>query len=258
MRALLQCQDVTIRAGARELIQQLQWRIEPQQRWGILGPNGCGKTSLLHSMAGLRELEEGEILLQQQSLSSYSRRELAKLTGLLFQHSSYDFPTRVDELVMAGRFARQKLLTGNSSEDLQMVHSAMQNFKIAHLAERAANSLSGGEMQRVAMAVLHTQSPRIALLDEPENHLDPGIMFIILQLLTEYFSNNNRTCIMVLHDPSVAVRLCSHLLLLFGNGRYIKGRTMDVATPENLSELYAHPMHAVSIDDGLLFYPAGK
>lgn len=60
---------------------------------------------------------------------------------------------------------------------------------------------------------------------------------------------------MVLHDPSVAVRLCSHLLLLFGDGRYIQGRTMDIAIPENLSELYAHPMHAVTIDDGLLFYP---
>ncbi len=255
MKALLQCQKINIRAGDRELIQQLQWRIEPQQCWGILGPNGCGKTSLLHSLAGLREVEDGEIRIQQQSINSYSRRELAQLIGLLFQHSSYDFPTRVEELVMSGRFAHQKLLAGISAEDRQLVHIAMRNFKIAELADRAANTLSGGEMQRVAMAILHTQSPRIALLDEPENHLDPGIMFKLLQLVRNYFSIENRSCIMVLHDPSVAVRLCSHLLLLFGDGRYIKGRTMDIATPENLSELYAHPMHAVTIDDGLLFYP---
>ena len=255
MKTLLQCQKITIRAGARELIHQLQWRIDPQQCWGILGPNGCGKTSLLHSMAGLREVEDGEILIWQRSLNSYSRRELAQLIGLLFQHSSYDFPTRVEELVMAGRFAQQKLLAGVSAEDRQQVHAAMRNFEIAQLAGRAANTLSGGEMQRVAMAILHAQSPRIALLDEPENHLDPGIMFKLLQLLTEYFSINNRSCIMVLHDPSVAVRLCSHLLLLFGDGRYMQGRTMEIATPGNLSELYAHPMHAVRIDDGLLFYP---
>ncbi len=255
MKALLQCQEINIRAGNRELINQLQWRIEPQQCWGILGPNGCGKTSLLHSLAGLREVEDGEILIQQQPINSYSRRELAQLIGLLFQHSSYDFPTTVEELVMSGRFAQQKLLSGVSAEDRRQVHTAMQNFKIAQLADRAANSLSGGEMQRVAMAILHTQSPRIALLDEPENHLDPGIMFHLLQLLTVYFSIENRSCIMVLHDPSVAVRLCSHLLLLFGDGRYIKGRTMDIATPANLSKLYVHPMHAVPIDDGLLFYP---
>ncbi|MBG7602492.1 MAG: ABC transporter ATP-binding protein [Gammaproteobacteria bacterium] len=255
MKALLQCREISIRAGNRELIHQLQWRIEPQQCWGILGPNGCGKTSLLHSLAGLREVEEGGIFIQQQSINSYSRRELAQLIGLLFQHSSYDFPTRVEELVMSGRFAHQNLLAGVSAEDRQLVHTAMQNFMIAHLAERAANTLSGGEMQRVAMAILHTQSPRIALLDEPENHLDPGVMFKLLQLLKEFFSIENRSCIMVLHDPSVAVRLCSHLLLLFGDGRYIKGRTMEIATPENLSELYAHPMHAVNIDDGLLFYP---
>ncbi len=255
MKALLQCQKINIRAGNRELINQLQWRIEPQQCWGILGPNGCGKTSLLHSLAGLREVEDGEILIQQQPINSYSRRGLAQLVGLLFQHSSYDFPTTVEELVMSGRFAQQKLLAGITTEDRQQVHTAMRNFKITELAKRAANTLSGGEMQRVAMAILHTQSPRIALLDEPENHLDPGIMFKLLQLLTEYFSTDNRSCIMVLHDPSVAVRLCSHLLLLFGDGRYIQGRTMDIATPENLSELYAHPMHAVTIDNGLLFYP---
>ncbi len=255
MKALLQCQKITIRAGDRELIHQLQWRIEPQQCWGILGPNGCGKTSLLHSLAGLREVEDGEILIQQRSFNSYSRRELAQLIGLLFQHSSYDFPTRVEDLVMSGRFAQQRLLAGVSAEDSQQVQIALQNFNIAQLADRAANTLSGGEMQRVAMAILHTQSPRIALLDEPENHLDPGIMFQLLQLLTRFFSTENRACIMVLHDPSVAVRLCSHLLLLFGDGRYIKGRTMEIATPENLSELYAHPMHAVNIDDGLLFYP---
>ena len=255
MKALLQCQDVTINAGGRELIYQLQWRIEPQQCWGILGPNGCGKTSLLHSLAGLREVDEGEIHIQQRSINSYSQRQLAQLIGLLFQHSSYDFPTRVEELVMSGRFAQQKLLAGITTEDRQQVHSAMQKFKITQLAGRAANTLSGGEMQRVAMAILHTQSPRIALLDEPENHLDPGIMFKLLQILIEYFSTENRSCIMVLHDPSIAVRLCSHLLLLFGDGRYLKGATMDIATTENLSELYAHPMHVVSIDDGLLFYP---
>ena len=255
MKALLQCQKINIRAGNRELIHQLQWHIEAQQCWGILGPNGCGKTSLLHSLAGLREVEDGEILIQQQSINSYSRRELAQLIGLLFQHSSYDFPTAVEELMMSGRFAHQSLLAGDSAEDRQLVHTAMQDFMITHLAKRAANSLSGGEIQRVAMAILRTQSPRIALLDEPENHLDPGIMFKLLQLLTGYFSINNRSCIMVLHDPSVAVRLCSHLLLLFGDGRYIKGRTMEIATPENLSKLYAHPMHAVNIDDGLLFYP---
>ena len=255
MKPLLQCQDISIHVDGRKLINQLQWRIEPQQRWGILGPNGCGKTSLLHSLAGLRKVEEGEILIERQSVNCYSRRELANLIGLLFQHSSYDFPTRVEELVMAGRFAQQKLLAGDTTEDRQLVQTAMQGFKIAHLAERAANTLSGGEIQRVAMAILRTQAPRIALLDEPENHLDPGIMFELLQMLTEFFSINNRSCVMVLHDPSVAVRLCSHLLLLFGDGRYIKGRTMDVATSENLSELYAHPMHTVTIDDGLLFYP---
>ena len=255
MKALLQCQKINICAGDRELIHQLQWRIDPQQCWGILGPNGCGKTSLLHSMAGLREVEDGEILIWQRSLNSYSRRELAQLIGLLFQHSSYDFPTRVEDLVMSGRFAQQRLLAGVSAEDSQQVQIALQNFNIAQLADRAANTLSGGEMQRVAMAILHTQSPRIALLDEPENHLDPGVMFQLLQLLTNFFSTENRSCIMVLHDPSVAVRLCSHLLLLFGDGRYIQGRTMEIATPENLSELYAHPMHAVRIDDGLLFYP---
>jgi iron complex transport system ATP-binding protein len=255
MKALLQCQKINIRAGDRELIHQLQWSIGPQQCWGILGPNGCGKTSLLHSLAGLREVEDGEIFIQQHSINSYSRRELAQLIGLLFQHSSYDFPTTVEDLVMSGRFAQQRLLAGVSVEDHQLVHTAMRNFRIAQLAGRTANTLSGGEMQRVAMAILHTQSPQIALLDEPENHLDPGIMFKLLQLLIEYFSINNRSCIMVLHDPSVAVRLCSHMLLLFGDGRYIKGSTMEIATPENLSELYAHPMHAVPIDDGLLFYP---
>jgi iron complex transport system ATP-binding protein len=110
-------------------------------------------------------------------------------------------------------------------------------------------------MQRVALAILLTQAPNLALLDEPENHLDPGVTILLLQLVKDYFSNNNNCLVMALHDPSIALRLCSHLLLLFGDGRYLAGATATVATAENLSSLYAHPMAVVDTDDGRLFYP---
>lgn len=255
MTPLLQCDDICISAGGKVLASKLRWRVAAGECWGLLGPNGCGKTTLLLSLAGLSPLDRGEILLNQRNITSYSRRGFARLVGLLFQHNSYDFPTSVAELVITGRFAHQRLLAGVNDAERRLVLQRLQDLGIAHLAGRQANSLSGGEMQRVALAILLTQAPRLALLDEPENHLDPGVTIKLLQLVKDFFSNNNKALVMALHDPSIALRLCSHLLLLFGDGRYLAGATGTVATAENLSALYAHPMGVVDTDDGQLFYP---
>jgi iron complex transport system ATP-binding protein len=255
MTPLLQCDDVCISAGGKALASKLQWRIAAGECWGLLGPNGCGKTTLLLSLAGLSPLDHGEILFKQRNINSYSRRQLARLVGLLFQHNSYDFPTTVAELVMTGRFAHQPLLAGVTDAERCLVSERLQELGIAQLAGRQANTLSGGEMQRVAMAILLTQAPSLALLDEPENHLDPGVTIKLLQSVKDFFSKNNKGLVVALHDPSLALRLCSHLLLLFGDGRYLAGATATVATAENLSALYAHPMGVVDTDDGQLFYP---
>jgi iron complex transport system ATP-binding protein len=117
------------------------------------------------------------------------------------------------------------------------------------------DTLSGGERRRVGLATLLSQQAGIQLLDEPENHLDPGIRLKLLQSFVGQLDSHKQTAVMVLHEPALAARLCSHLLLLFEDGSYLAGKADQVATEEHMTRLYGTPFHAVRNGKILLFYP---
>ena len=254
MTALLDCNRVTLAAGPKQLVRSLEWTVGAGEQWGILGPNGCGKTTLLHSLSGLHEVREGEILLRGQPLGALSRREIARLTGLLFQENHYPFPLSVEELVLAGRFPWQSVLAVVSAEERRLAREALATMQLEGFQQRRIDSLSGGERRRVALAALLCQQAAINLLDEPENHLDPGIRLTLLRRFLEQ-QPAARATVMVMHDPALAVRLCSHLLLLFSDGSWLAGRTEEIATGGNLSRLYGAPFEATRAGEVLLVYP---
>jgi len=122
------------------------------------------------------------------------------------------------------------------------------------MENRNTHTLSGGERQRMEIATLLTQQPQLALLDEPSNHLDPGQQIIMLQLLQEHFTVEERALVMVLHDCNLAMRFCDHLLLLKGNGEYLAGSLTELASAENLSWLYQHPVSLQRVDEQICLH----
>lgn len=268
MTPLLTADNLLLRAGPRTLCSGLSLRVEQGQRWGLLGKNGAGKTSLLHTLAGLRTPPEGAVLLDGTPLAALSPAQIAEEVGLLLQESVDALPSTVLETALLGRHPHTKNRLFDNAEDLAIAQEALRKLGIESLAQRAVNSLSGGERQRLALAMLLAQRPRLLLLDEPSNHLDLGFQTPLIHLLlsqasgkleeTALSSDNvsqGAAVIMATHDINLAARVCDNIVLMIGDGVTLVGKAVDVLTEENLAKAYDCPIARVEHEGRTLFYP---
>lgn len=243
--------DVPGRADGRPL----DFRVEPGQVWGVLGPNGVGKTTLLHTLAGLRAPRSGKVLLDARPLADVRRRAVAQQLGLVFQERQDGFPATVLETALIGRHPYITPWRMEGGEDLRFAHDALMRLDVEHLSERLVSTLSGGERQRVAIATVLTQSPRIWLADEPTNHLDLHHQTAVMTLLAEQ-AQEGRTVLMCLHDLNLAARWCDHLLLLYPDGKACWGPARRMLVLEALERLYNQPLASALVDGAPVYVPA--
>lgn len=255
MSPLLACHGLTLAAGTRTLVADLQFSIRPGQCWAVLGPNGSGKTSLLHTLAGLRPPRHGSLSWRERPLQDWSRPALARELGLLLQDDSDPFPASVLETALSGRHPHLGRWQWEDSADLALARQALRDTDLAELAEREVATLSGGERRRLAIATLLVQAPQLAMLDEPTNHLDLRHQFGLLQMLRERFGTRDHALLMVLHDVNLALRYCDRLLLLYGDGRWEAGAAAELADAERLTSLYGYPLQSVGEGPQQRFMP---
>jgi len=253
----LSCRDLTIRINSRLLVEDLDLTLEPGDFVCMLGPNGVGKTLTLHTLAGLRDPENGEVVLAGHALHSLSRPDIARRLGLLLQHHEDAFPVTVLETALMGRHSHIGFWQWESPSDLQCARAALADMDLAHLEQRPAGSLSGGERRRLSMATLLVQNPAVLLLDEPMNHLDPLHRFSLLEKLKD-LAGRGRTVLASIHDPVLASRYADSVLLLYGDGRWKYGPTHKLLTAEHLGELYGTPFARYSSDDDNVLLPVAS
>ncbi|VAW57958.1 hypothetical protein MNBD_GAMMA11-1449 [hydrothermal vent metagenome] len=238
----LQTQNLCIDTGNEKVCENLQLNIKPGEIWGVLGRNGIGKTTLLHTLAGLREPGSGHVLLGPQNIQQLPRKSIAQKLGLLLQHTEDAFPVSVLETVVSGRHPHISNWQWESKADYSIAHRALKQVEMSAFTHRQVNELSGGERQRVSIATLLTQNPDIFLLDEPNSHLDLKYQIQLLNILTEKARNQQKTIVMSLHDLNLAARFCDSVLLLTGNGHTLMGETEALLNEENLMDLYDYPV----------------
>ena len=238
----LAARDVTVSVGTRCLVRDLSLSFPQGEFIALLGRNGSGKTLTLHTLAGLRDAQSGEVLLNGASLQSLARKTVAQTLGVLTQDTEDGFATTAIESVLIGRHPHLKLLQWEGNEDRRIADESLKRVGLDEFANRLTDTLSGGERRRVAIASLLAQQPSVLLLDEPTNHLDPHHQLAILGLFKE-LARNGGTVIASLHDPTLAARFADRALLLFGDGRWQAGAAEEVLTAGVLSELYLTPMH---------------
>lgn len=255
MSVLLETRDLAVQVGAAAVCAGLDLRIGPGNRWAILGRSGIGKTTLLHTLAGLHRPARGEVRWRNRPIEQLPRRELARALGVVLQHDDYRFPLTVQDAVLAGRHPHLPRWRTEGPEDRERARSAITAAGLRGLEHRLADSLSGGERRRLALATLLTQDPELALLDEPVNHLDPGQQLAVIDLLRERFGAAGRALVVVLHDVNLALRCCTHLLLLYGDGATRSGEVAALATPAILEDLYGNPLAEVEVDGQPRFLP---
>ncbi|MFM2287048.1 MAG: hypothetical protein RL684_191 [Pseudomonadota bacterium] len=252
--ALLAARGLDIEAGGRLLVAQLDLALMPGEFLVVLGRNGTGKSLTLRSFAGLRPARGG-LQLGGAPLQSLSRRAIARQLGWLAQDAEDALATSVLEAVLLARHPHLPWWQRPGGDDARIAHAALAELGVAALAGRACDTLSGGEQRRVALAALLAQSPRLYLLDEPSNHLDPQHQVQVLELFRARCAQG---CAVVatLHDPGLAARCADRVLLLQGDGRWQLGSADELLRADTLGELYGTPMLELGSGARRAFTPA--
>ncbi|MCR4659584.1 MAG: ABC transporter ATP-binding protein [Bacteroidales bacterium] len=227
--------DLSVCYGRKTVLQGLSATIESGACYAVMGPNGCGKTTLLRCIGGLMEPAGGSVELCGRPVHSYPARELARRVAYVQQHPLRDIEFTAYETVMTGRNPYQRNLHGESEADRQAVEQAMLQTNTWHLRNTRTDRTSGGELQRIALARAIAQQTPVMLLDEPVSNLDIAHQFDILSLLAGI---EGKTVLIVIHDLNLALRYCPRLLLLSGGGVVYQGSTADGLTPENIKHVF--------------------
>jgi iron complex transport system ATP-binding protein len=251
----LQISSLELQLGDKLLCRNLDLTIKPGESWGLLGRNGAGKTTLLHSILGIRKPRAGSIRIGKRDCREIPRRELATRVGMLFQEGVGSLPATVFETVMLGRHPHASSLLSDSDADIAAARRAMAAFDLSDLAERQVESLSGGEQQRLALAMLIAQQPDLYLLDEPNNHLDVAFQIRLLSAFDAIVSGAGASLLMATHDINLAARFCEYIVLLLDDGNHLTGPRDEVLTEANLSDAYHCRIRRVADGDLTLFYP---
>ncbi len=257
MHPALVAEDLDVRIGAVNVVSGLNLAIGRGEFWGLLGPNGVGKTTLLKTFAGLFDASRGGISLAGQRLDQLSRRHIARHLGMLAQHSHYAFDASCLQTALVGRHPHLKAWSRESDQDYRLARNALADLELLALAERSCMDLSGGESRRLALATLLVQDPAFMLLDEPTNHLDPANQVTILNVLHRKVSEQRKAALMALHEVNLATCYCSHVLLLYGDGEWQAGPAAELLTAENLSRLYRCRVQVISDGRQRVFALAG-
>lgn len=256
MTVLLSVRDLDVNIGSVRVAAGLGFDLEPGQRMAILGRNGTGKTTLLSTLAGLREAEAGSISLCGETYGRLGPRRAARLRGLLPQGHLDAFQSTVLETALIGRHPHIGRWAWEGREDERIAREALAAVDLAGLGSREVHTLSGGERQRLAIAALLAQRPRLYLLDEPLAHLDLNHQIAVLELFSRRARADGVGIVMVLHDINLALRHADRALLLFGEGRTLEGPVAAVLTAESLSRLYGHPLRELRDGAARYFVPA--
>ena len=255
MSILLETRGLTIKKGNRTLCHQLDLTVNQGERWGILGQNGAGKTSLLYTLAGLELPQRGERLIMQDHIETLSRRVIAQRLGLMLQDTPDPFPATVLQTALMGRHPYLSRWQWESQKDHDLTRSVLEQVGLNQFDDRQVTSLSGGERRRLALATLLVQSPPLMLLDEPTNHLDLHYQHAMLKLIQQQ-SNQAHAAIMVLHDINHVAQYCTHVLLLFAEGASLTGSCQSVLTTEHLSKVFNTQIKQHDINGQNYFYAA--
>ena len=252
----LACNQVDVRIADIQVVNGLDLEIEPGQFWGLLGPNGIGKTTLLKCLAGLDPPLAGSILLESRDISELPRKLLARHIGMLQQHTVYVFDSSVLQTALTGRHPHLAYWEREGALDLEKAAVALKAVSLEGFSERSVTGLSGGEARRLAFAALLVQEPEIMLLDEPTNHLDLRHQVQIMGMIHQRTQDGGNSAFAALHDINLAASYCSHVIMLFGDGKWSAGRTEDMLNESSLETLYGCPVERLEGAGGPRFHPA--
>ena len=234
---LVEVKGVTFGYEREPLLYDVHVRVREGEMVGLLGPNGSGKTTLLRLVSGVLRPQQGAVVLEGRDLQDWGRRGIARRVAVVPQELHMPFAFTVEQMVGLGRTPFINLFGTRSNQDTDIVQDAMHAADITALAERIFNELSGGEQQRVVVAMALAQQPKLLLLDEPTAHLDIKYQIDVLELVQRLNRERGVTVIAAMHDLNLAARYFPRLLL-FQRGIVADAGPAEVLEPHLLKRVY--------------------
>ena len=237
---LLETRALSLRAADKPLVDRLDWTVHAGERWCVIGRNGAGKSLVLRALAGLGVPQRsGEVLWQGREQHAWPVGAAAALRALMPQQAQDRFALTVDRTLALSEVAPPE------PRAQARVGELMTALDIASLGPRRVDQLSGGERQRVALAQCATQGAALMLLDEPVSFQDPAHQQIVGRWLATAVDAGAHAWVASAHDPSWIARVATHVLALFGNGRWQAGPVAEILDARVLERTYGCPWRSV-------------
>ncbi|RUA09673.1 MAG: ABC transporter ATP-binding protein [Fusobacteria bacterium] len=221
-----------------QILENISFKFEKGKFYGILGPNGSGKTTFLDILSGYKKATESEIYIEDKELKEYSHLEMAKKIAIVPQKFDIVFPFSVEEILEMGRYPYKRKFSSLQKKDYEIIDSVVKEIGLEKLLKKEITTLSGGEEQRVIFGKALIQKTPVLFLDESTSNLDPYYSHTLLSVVKKRVKKEKVTIIGVFHDFNLATLYCDEILL-FEKGKIVKsGKTEDVLNSKKLEEVF--------------------
>lgn len=231
-------EDLSFRYNEKDVLRSISLSIEKNKFYCIIGPNGCGKTTLLKNISGNVEHKAGRVLIDNNEIRDMRIKEVARKISFVPQNTTIDFEFTALDVVMMGRSPYLRLFQNEGAKDLEIACEAMKSTNTWHLKDKNINQISGGERQRVIVARALAQQTGILLMDEPISMLDIHHQIELMDTIKKLVINSDVTVVAVLHDLNMAAQYSDEIILMNSGEIVAKGMPEAVITEENLMNVY--------------------
>lgn len=230
----LETKNINIDISGKNIVNDISISASKGEFVGIIGPNGCGKSTFLRSIYRAIKAKSGAIYFDGKELSKISVKESAKNMAVVGQFNNVNFDFTVEEMVMMGRTPHKGYMERENKEDYDIVYEALKKVNMESYASRSFSTLSGGEKQRIVLARAMAQQAEMLILDEPTNHLDIKYQLQILSIV----KSMGIGVIAALHDLNLAVMYCTKLYVLKNGNVVAYGKPADILTQKLIHKVY--------------------
>lgn len=238
LKHMISIQELSSGYDKQVVFSELSTSIEEGKITTIIGPNGCGKSTLLKTIGRILNKKSGSIYIQDQNMEQLHTREIAQRLAVLSQNPAAPSGLKVEELISYGRYPHRKNIGRLTSKDKEMIHWAMSITHTLSFRDRSIEQLSGGQRQKVWLAMALAQETKILLLDEPTTYLDMAHQLEVLHIVQQLNEQHGCTIVMVLHDINHAARF-SHQIIAMRSGTIVaEGAPDEIMTSKVLADVY--------------------
>jgi iron complex transport system ATP-binding protein len=235
---MLEARGVEVEIGGTQILRGADLRVDAGDLVAIVGPNGAGKSTLVRAVSGLQSPSAGTVLWSDRGLGEMRGRDLARVRAFVPQRMPVPTGVTVREAVTIGRSSHLRPLHRLTGEDRGAIEGAMERARVTRFAERALTTLSGGELQRVQIAIGLAQEAPLLIADEPTSQLDLGATVGVATLLRELVDDGGLTVLLVVHDLALAAAVADTAVIISDGRTVAAGRPAEVLSSERLAEVW--------------------